>query len=102
MHKNPDGLQLSATDVVNHVACSHLTELDLTHLDTPLDLGEQDPTLELLARKGDDWERTYRRRLHDLHGEVIEIPRNLTDRAAVEATNDSTPRQATILAWLQR
>ena len=74
MYRNSEGLVLSASDVVNHLTCVHLTTLDLTHLDTPLELGDVDPTLELLARKGDAWEKAFLAQLRARHRTIVEIP----------------------------
>ena len=53
-----------ATDLINHLECPHLT-----HLDTELALGRlsltetRSDTTELVARKGDEHERTHLDRL---------------------------------------
>ncbi|MDX2093282.1 MAG: hypothetical protein SFX73_35895, partial [Kofleriaceae bacterium] len=85
MLRTNDHLVLTATDVVNHLACEHLTALDLRDLDAPQPQPETDPTLALLQKKGDAWERTYLDRLRREHGTVEVISRDLARAQAAQA-----------------
>jgi hypothetical protein len=54
-------LQLSASDLVGHLNCSHLTALDLAVAAGKLSKPSVwDPVLELLAERGSQHERAYR------------------------------------------
>jgi len=86
MYKDSQRLVLSASDVVDHLACRHLTELNLTHLDTPLERGPIDETVKLLAKKGDLWERRYLALLKTRHRDVVEISVTLNRNEAAAAT----------------
>ncbi|MDO5710847.1 MAG: recombinase B, partial [Micrococcales bacterium] len=71
-------LILSATDLTKHVACPHVTTLDLIDLDpTPTLLAPQpkgpDDALALVFAKGLEHERAYLSRLRDEGREVVTI-----------------------------
>lgn len=76
MFQGEQGLVLTATDVVNHLGCAHLTSLELKNLANPLPVAEEDPQLQLLQKKGDAWEREYLTRLRATHPDLVEIPRS--------------------------
>lgn len=67
-------LIFSATDLINHLECPHLT-----HLDTEVTLGRlsltetRSDTTELAARKGDEHEQGYLAQLRSDGREVVEI-----------------------------
>lgn len=86
MFTGDHGLVLTATDVVNHLGCTHLTFLELQNLVDPLPVSEDDPQLLLLQKKGDAWEREYLARLRASHPDLVEVPRNATRAAQVEHT----------------
>jgi uncharacterized protein len=92
-----DDLLLTASDVVNHLECEHLTVLDLRHLVEKLEKTAEDPTNELLQRKGEAWERTYLERLRAEHGTVVEICRDLNYRQAAHATREAMASGAPIV-----
>jgi uncharacterized protein len=68
------GLIFSATDLINHLECPHLT-----HLNIQVALGREDPepsrsdTTNLVARKGDEHERAHLDRLAEEGREIVRI-----------------------------
>jgi uncharacterized protein len=67
-------LIFSATDLINHLECPHLTQLDIEVALGRLDLTEtRSDTTELVARKGDEHERSYLAQLKDEGREILEI-----------------------------
>jgi predicted RecB family nuclease len=68
-------LILSATDLNNFLACPHLTTLDLARAHGELEARpERGADAELLARKGDEFERRYLDSLKAEGRQVAEIP----------------------------
>src|SRR5450755_1765644 len=67
-------LIFSATDLINHLECPHLT-----HLNIEVALGREEiersrsDTTDLVARKGDEHERAYLAQLRADGREVVEI-----------------------------
>ena len=81
-------LVLSPTDLTKHVACPHITTLDLLALDTPAaELGATDPddALNLVFAKGLEHEADYLQALRDRGLSVVEIEGFGRDREAAEA-----------------
>ena len=74
MQQVDDQLILSASDLNNYLACAHLTALDLARARGE-EVGEPErgADAELLARKGDEHEERYLRRLKEEGREVVEI-----------------------------
>jgi hypothetical protein len=69
-----DQLIVSASDLNNHLACAHLTTLDLARARGELEVElERGADAELLARKGDEYEDRYLASLKDEGREVVEI-----------------------------
>ncbi len=67
-------LILSASDLNNFLACEHLTTLDLARAGGKIDdVPERGADAELLARKGDEFERRYLASLKDDGKDVAEI-----------------------------
>ncbi|HEY1457263.1 MAG TPA: TM0106 family RecB-like putative nuclease, partial [Solirubrobacteraceae bacterium] len=67
-------LIFSASDLINHLECPHLTQLDIAVALGRLELTEtRSDTTELVARKGDDHERDYLAQLRSDGCEVVEI-----------------------------
>ena len=87
MDKVTGTIQLSASDLVNHLACHHLTELN--H-EVAVGLrpapGDWDPTLELLWERGLAHERAYVQHLKDTGCDVKFIDGVGLDAATVAAT----------------
>ena len=75
MHLSDSGLTLSATDLANHLACRHLTQLDLScarkELKRPY---REDPAVEVLREKGEEHERSYLDHLRAGGMQVLELP----------------------------
>jgi predicted RecB family nuclease len=69
-------LVLSPTDLTKHLACPHVTTLDLAALDAPAHGGAKavDDALNLVFSKGTDHERAYLQRLRQAGLVVVEIP----------------------------
>ncbi len=91
-----DQLVLSASDLNNHLACRHLTALELdwargdrTH--TP----KVDSAVDLIARKGDEHETAYLQSLKDQGREVVELP--FPANPSLEALQDAATRTESAL-----
>ena len=85
-------LVLSPTDLTKHLACPHVTTLDLAALCSPLDdsppHGEAktpDDALDLVFRKGMDHERAYLQRLLQVGRVVTEIPTRYDQAGRIQA-----------------
>ncbi|MGV1048175.1 MAG: TM0106 family RecB-like putative nuclease [Solirubrobacterales bacterium] len=75
MQLRDEQLILSATDLNNFLACPHLTTLDLAQAHGELEARpERGADAELLARKGDEFERRYLDSLKAEGRQVAEIP----------------------------
>ena len=74
MHREGSALRLSATDVANHLACAHLTQLDRAVAE-----GQRkppafrDPSLDLLRERGLVHERAYVQHLRDSGLAVMDL-----------------------------
>ncbi|HWL64252.1 MAG TPA: TM0106 family RecB-like putative nuclease [Steroidobacteraceae bacterium] len=97
MFRDTQGLTLTASDVVNHLACRHLTTLDLRNLEEPLPGNEEDPQLLLLQRKGDAWEQQYLARLKAAHPDLVEIPRDASRAVQLDQTHAAMQSGASII-----
>ncbi len=92
MKQNSDGQFLfSATDLANHLGCSHSTQLDLLHLDGEIEaVYRADPLLDLLIELGERHEAAYLKHLKQQGLNVVEL--DADDRAnnelAIQAMND--------------
>jgi predicted RecB family nuclease len=87
MLKLHDGLQLSASDLVNRLNCRHLTVLDLSVANGLLPRPRVwDPVLPILAERGSAHERNYVDHLRAAGHQVIEIPGKGIDSPAVRKT----------------
>lgn len=74
MERTSGKLIVSATDLVGHLACGHLTVLDGRVADGALERPlREDPELEVLARRGLEHEDRYLQRLHNEGLHVVEI-----------------------------
>ena len=74
-YKN-NNLIFSASDLVTFLGCRHATFLDRRHVDGPYELPDEDPYLELLQEKGNEYERAYRNKLEAQGRKVVDIPTN--------------------------
>src|SRR5689334_1643859 len=86
MQKLNGNLLFSASDLVNFAECHHLSTLDLINLETPLQRSPDDDQMRLIAEKGNAHEASYRDAVASLHGNMIEIRRNLSLHEAAAAT----------------
>lgn len=93
MQQLGDQLTLSASDLNNYLACSHLTALDLARARGE-DVGEpeQGADAELLARKGDEHEERYLQRLKDEGREIAEIASDEGSPEALAAAVSATEK----------
>ena len=67
-------LLLSATDLVNHLECAHLSHLDLEVVSGRASIEEtREEAAQLVARKGDEHEAAYVESLRAAGREVVEI-----------------------------
>jgi len=80
-------LVLSPTDLTKHLACPHVTTLDLAALDDPAGRGADtvDDALNLVFSKGMEHERAYLRRLSRAGLTVTEIPTRYDVAGRIEA-----------------
>ena len=83
-------LVLSPTDLTKHLACPHITTLDLAYLDSPPHGGAEAPddaddTLNLIFQKGMDHEKAYLQRLSDAGRTLAEIPTRYDVAGRIEA-----------------
>jgi len=90
VHIDSDGLVLSPTDLTKHLACAHLTNLDLLAAHGELNPPAQaDEALELVFRLGLNHEKAYLQRLKDSGAVVVEIPDDLQMAARVSLTDEA-------------
>lgn len=90
MYEGTDGLVISPTDLTKHLACPHVTTLDLAVARGEIPASSKtDAALELIFRLGLDHERAYLERLRAAGKQIVEIdPEGTIDdqsRATVEA-----------------
>jgi len=91
-------LVLSASDLVGHLNCGHLTELDLKVATGVLDKPEhRDPFLELLRERGDRHEKSYIDFLERSGFEVARIDGNYVTPEAVVATQSAMAAGAQVI-----
>src|SRR5680860_1065156 len=84
MQRLDDKLILSASDLNNHLACAHLTTLNLARARGELAVElERGADAELLARKGDEYEDRYLASLKAEGREVVEIAQGDGSHAAL-------------------
>ncbi|MCE2405727.1 MAG: TM0106 family RecB-like putative nuclease [Dehalococcoidia bacterium] len=87
MHSVQGRLQLSASDLVNHLACRHLTELNAeVAVGARAAPNNWDPMLELLRERGLAHERAYIEHLEESGHQVTSIGGVGIDAATVAAT----------------
>ena len=90
MHEVDGRIHLSASDLVNHLACRHLTALDRQVAAGTLSRpSSYDPTLELLKERGLAHEAAYIRHLEESGCQVTRIDGVGLDAATVAATIDA-------------
>lgn len=74
MHTYDGGIRLSASDLVNHLSCRHLTRLNTAAVRGEMQApSRHDPFLELLQQRGADHEEAYIRHLNEQGLEIVRI-----------------------------
>ena len=69
-----DLLQLSATDLANHLGCAHLSQLDLAVAEGRAErLRRRDPIVDLLTERGREHEAAYLKHLREQNLRVVEV-----------------------------
>ena len=90
MHTVDGVIQLSASDLVNHLGCRHLTELNVETAKGVLTVpASWDPALELMRQRGLAHEQDYIRHLEECGMEVLRIDGVGVQSAAVAKTIDA-------------
>ena len=98
MHRYDGGIRLSASDLVNHLSCRHLTRLN-----TAVVLGEMvapsrhDPFLELLQQRGADHEEAYIRHLNEQGLEIVRVGGESVQDMNVKQTEAAMRRGAEVI-----
>ena len=87
MHTHDGAIRLSATDLVNHLSCRHLTRLNAAvavgEMEPP---SYHDPFLELLQKRGADHEEGYIQHLKAQGLEIVRIDGDTIEDLHVEQT----------------
>ena len=93
MHFDDDRLWLSPSDLMSHLACAHLTTLELAVARGRIPTPQVDnPQAELVARKGDEHEEAYLHELLAAGKSVLQLPRDANFAANAAATEDAIRR----------
>jgi len=90
-------LLFSAHDLVNFLACPHVTFLDLRNLEQPLETTEDDAQSLLLKKKGLEHERRYLYQLHKQGRSIKAIPADASLPERVKLTRDAMAAGADII-----
>ena len=86
MQREATGLRLAATDISNHLACRHLTQLDRAVAEGRLEAPDwRDPNLAVLQKRGFEHERAYISHLRAAGATVAE-PAEEGGKLSMEAT----------------
>jgi predicted RecB family nuclease len=89
MKKEASTIYLSASDLSGHIACPHLTHLDLRALNGEIKKQFfEDPTVELLKERGMEFEKKYLSSIKS-KGLSIRIPDNDADFLSINETRDA-------------
>lgn len=75
MRKLGERYMYSATDLVNYVACPHISELDRRSFHEQLEKAEKDAQSELITAKGDEHEKRLLETLKASGKSLIEVPK---------------------------
>ncbi len=98
VYVDDDGLVLSPTDLTKHLACAHVTALDLAVARDGLTAPKViDATLELIFRLGMDHEKAYLQRLRDEGRDVVEVPEDVDLADRVRLTEDALRAGAEVI-----
>jgi len=98
VYADDKGLVLSPTDLAKHLACPHLTMLDLQEsrheIPPPR---EVDEALDLIFRLGLDHEKAYLAKLRDAGRTIVEIPESADLGARVRLTEEALRSGAEVI-----
>jgi predicted RecB family nuclease len=98
VYEDEMGLVLSPTDLTKHLACGHLTTLDLQVLRGELGPPRHvDEALELIFRLGLEHEKAYLAKLRASSRAVVEIPESAELSARVQLTDDAVHAGADVV-----
>ena len=101
MYFSKSRLVFSATDLGNHLACWHKTQLDLRCAKNELERPQWDDSVfEVLRQKGEEHERRYRGHLEAQGLKVVELPESNRDLAATRQAM-AEGADAITQAWLE-
>jgi len=89
MFDGPNGLLLSATDLLHFMGCRHSSALDLEHLQNPATVFPDDPMADLLARKGIAHERAHLEALRRSGRSIAELDENAPLEQRVARTREA-------------
>jgi uncharacterized protein len=93
-----DQLRLSATDVSNHLACSHLTNLELSVAQKKRTAPDwASPDLIVIRELGIEHEKEYIAFLKQTGLEVVDLQNEKNDSNAVEKTLQAMRRGADVI-----
>jgi predicted RecB family nuclease len=99
MIKYGEALHLSASDLVGHLNCRHLTDLDVEALNGRIERPHfHDPLLDILVERGAIHERNYLEHLASQGYEVVEIEGTGLTRALADLTREEMQRGAEVIA----
>jgi predicted RecB family nuclease len=88
VHRVAEEIVLSATDLANHLSCTHLTELDRLVVEGQLQKPyRKDPTLEVLIERGNVHEKSYVDALRAKGKSVVEIQEFGGQRSAAKTAD---------------
>ena len=91
-------LQLSASDLVGHLSCRHLTNLDIAVANGSLEKpGVWDPLVEILRERGAVHEQNYITHLQDAGFETVRIEGGGIEQHQVDQTVDAMRAGAQII-----
>ena len=86
MRRLPDGYELSAIDLVNHLGCHHVTQLDIAVANGALAPPQwRDPDLAILQERGLELEAAYLEHLRQ-QGSQVAVPGSDEDRSSLDRT----------------
>jgi predicted RecB family nuclease len=99
MIKQGDTLRLSASDLVGHLNCRHLTDLDVEATNGRIDRPHfHDPLLDILVERGAIHERNYLEHLAGKGYEVVEVEGTGVTRALADRTLHAMRSGAQVIA----
>jgi predicted RecB family nuclease len=98
VYADDNGLVLSPTDLTKHLACAHLTTLDLASARHELYAPQfADEELELIFRLGNDHEAAYLQTLRERGFDVVDIPTELELPQRVQLTDKALRAGAEVI-----